>query len=184
MNETIRSILSRRSIKVYKDEQIKGEELEMILLAGKFAPSGMNRQPWHFLVIQDKEILKRIEEIAKKNRPTPAPGPAGQPQGKRPNPIETAPTLIVVFGGPVLTVVHDCTLAMGNMMIAAQSLGIGSNWLHAIVRNVFSTEEGLLLKKEFAVPDDYEPYAAAVFGYMAVEPVQRSPRREDTVTII
>ncbi|MFC1532305.1 nitroreductase family protein [Thermodesulfobacteriota bacterium] len=188
MNETIKSILSRRSIKVYQREQIRGEELEMILLAGKYAPSGMNRQPWHFLVIQEKDMIKRIDEIAKKNRPKnmppPPPGPAGQPMGKRPNPIETAPTLIIVFGGPVLTTIHDCTLAMGNMMIAAQSLGIGSNWLHAIVRNVFSSEEGKFLKKELEVPDDYDPYAAAVFGYKAAEPMQRSPRREGTVTII
>jgi len=189
MNETMKSILTRRSIKEYKPEQIKGEELEMILLAGKYAPTGMNRQPWHFLVVQNKDMIKRLDEIRQKSMPKdmpppPPPGPGGPPMGKRPNQLETAPTLIIIFGEPGVPTIHDCTLAMGNMMIAAQSLGIGSNWLHAFVKDVFVTEEGKAFKKEVGVPDNYEPYAASVFGYKAAEPMQRSPRKEGTVTIV
>lgn len=183
MNETIKSILSRRSIKEYRPEQIKGEELEMILLAGKYAPSGMNRQPWLFLVVQNKDMLAKIGDILQRNRPKNMPAPP--PGQKRPNPLETAPTLIIVFGQDgMFTTIHDCTLAMGNMMVAAASMGIGSNWLHAIVKDLFTTEEGKALKKELGVPEEYVPYAASVFGYKAAEPRQRSPRREGTVKII
>lgn len=182
MNETIRSILSRRSIKEYKPEQIKGEELEIILLAGRYAPSSMNRQPWLFVVIQNSAMLSKIDEIIQKYRPRHMPAP--QPGQKRPNPLATAPTLIVVFGqGDLFTAIHDCTLAMGNMMIAAASLGIGSNWLHAVIKDLFSSEEGKALASELEVPAGHVPYAAAVFGYKAAEPVQRSPRRDGTVRL-
>ncbi len=179
MNETIKSILSRRSVKEYRPEQIKAEELEMILLAGRYAPSGMNRQPWLFVVIQNKDELIKIKEILQKNMPAP---PGG---GRRPHLLETAPTLIIVFGQDgSSTTIHDCTLAMGNMMIAAASLGIGSNWIHAVVKDLFLFEEGKALKKEWGVSDEYVPYAAAVFGYQAKEPLYRPPRKEGVVKII
>lgn len=184
MNETIRSILTRRSVKVYKPEQIKGEELEMILLAGKYAPSGMNRQPWLFTVVQNKDTLLKIDDILQKNRPKDMPAP---PAGaaKRPSLLQSAPTLIIVFGeDDKFTTIHDCTLAMGNMMIAAASMDIGSNWVHAVVKDLFATEEGKALLHEWDVPAHYVPYAAAVFGYQAAEPRQRSPRKEGTVKII
>lgn len=71
MNETIKSILGRRSVKEYRPEQIKAEELEMIILAGRYAPSGMNRQPWLFVVIQNKDELIKIKETLQKNMPAP-----------------------------------------------------------------------------------------------------------------
>ena len=191
MNETIKSILSRRSYKSYKPEQISEEHLQMILEAGKFAPSGMNRQPWHFTVIQSKEKLKEIDETARRSMPknmsappSPPPGPDGKPMPPRKNPMETAPTLIIISGDTeVFTTPCDCVLAMENMFIAAESLGIGSNWLHAIVKDLFYSEEGAGLKKEL-LPEGYVPYAAAVFGYKDGEPMPRQPRKEGTVTII
>ena len=62
MNETIKNILERRSIRAYKDEQIKDEDLETILECGKFAPSANNLQPWHFTVIQNQDLLNWIVE--------------------------------------------------------------------------------------------------------------------------
>lgn len=70
------------------------------------------------------------------------------------------------------------------MMIAAASLGIGSNWIHAVVKDLFLFEEGKALKKEWGVSDEYIPYAAAVFGYQAKEPMYRPPRKEGVVKII
>ncbi|NLY53189.1 MAG: nitroreductase family protein [Firmicutes bacterium] len=182
MNDTIRSILTRRSIKVYRPDQIKGEELEMILLAGKYAASGRNRQPWYFVVVQDKDVLLEINSTILAGRPA-RPTPPGAPQ--RPSLLESAPALIIVFGdSTVPTAIHDCTLAMGNMMLAATSMGLGSNWIHAIVRNLPQTEAGKALFQQWEVPAAYVPYAAAVFGYPGAEPAQRSPRKEGVVKII
>jgi len=179
VNETIKSILTRRSIKVYKPEQIKGEELEMILLAGKYAASGRNRQPWFFLVVQNKEVMLEMDRIIKAMRPAPPDAPT------RASLLESAPTLIVVFADKdVPTAIHDCTLAMGNMMLAATSMGLGSNWIHAVVADLFDTDEGKALLQQWDVPTNYVPYAAAVFGYPAADPIQRSPRRDGVVKII
>ncbi|WP_347460467.1 nitroreductase family protein [Clostridium sp. DMHC 10] len=66
MNEIIKAILSRRSIRKFKSEQISDDELNSILEAGKFAPSAMNQQSWHFTVIQNKEIIAKVNELCKK----------------------------------------------------------------------------------------------------------------------
>ncbi len=65
MNETIKTILSKRSIRAYKQEQIKDENLQLILNAGLFAPSAMNQQSWHFTAVQNKETLQKINQVAK-----------------------------------------------------------------------------------------------------------------------
>src|ERR1035437_9048356 len=65
MSETISTLLSRRSIRTYKDVQIKEEELQTILKAGQYAPSARNDQSWHFTVVQNPEILEKISAIAK-----------------------------------------------------------------------------------------------------------------------
>lgn len=65
MNEIIKNILNRRSVRKYKKEQIKIEELQAILEAGKYAPSAMNQQSWHFTVVQNKEVLRKIDEATK-----------------------------------------------------------------------------------------------------------------------
>ncbi len=63
MNETMNVILHRRSIRAYKPDQISDAELEAILDAGKYAASGNNGQPWHFTVVQSKELLERLQEF-------------------------------------------------------------------------------------------------------------------------
>lgn len=65
MNETLKTILTRRSIRKYKDEQIKEEELQAILEAGRFAPSGLGKQSAYFTVVQNKEMLQKINEVCK-----------------------------------------------------------------------------------------------------------------------
>jgi nitroreductase len=62
MSEAIKVLLNRRSTRVFKDEQIKDEELETILEAGRFAPSAMNQQSWHFTVVQNKEVINTLLE--------------------------------------------------------------------------------------------------------------------------
>lgn len=118
MNETMYTILSRRSIRRYQQEQLKNEALEKILEAGKFAPSGVNQQSWHFTIVQNTEMLERINEGCKKLL---------QRSDSNFSVFYNAPTLIIVSGdSKAITPQYDCTLALGTMFLAAASLGIGS----------------------------------------------------------
>ena len=67
MNETIQTLLKRRSIRAYDATQIPDEDLELILQTGTYAPSGANTQPWHFSVVQNAELLEKLNSIIKEN---------------------------------------------------------------------------------------------------------------------
>lgn len=185
MNETIKNIMNRRSIRNYKEEQIKDEELQAILDAGRFAPSAMNQQSWHFTVIQNKEVLQKIIEAVKtaflnsgnKNFEERA-------KAEDFNPFYKAPTLILVSGDEkAVAPQNDGSLALENMFLAAESLGIGSCWIHSL-NSLFTTEEGKAVKKELGIPEGYNPVGSGVFGYKAVDSPAPAPRKEGTINII
>ncbi|ODA40445.1 nitroreductase family protein [Desulfosporosinus sp. BG] len=185
MNETISTILSRRSIRAYKQEQIKDADLQLILKAGMYAPSAMNQQSWHFTVVQDKDTIqkinqtlrgiflksgnKRFEEMAKSDKF---------------NAFYNAPTWIIISGDEkAIAPQCDCTLAMGNLFLAASSIGIGSCWIHALT-HLSNSEEGKALMNALGIPQGYKIFTSGVFGYAAVETPTAAPRKENTVTII
>lgn len=185
MNETLKSIMSRRSIRKYEQNQIKDEELLTILEAGKYAPSAMNQQPWHFTVVQNKEILQKINEACRaafiksgnKNFEERA-------KAENFSIFYNAPTFIIVSGDEkAIAPQNDCSLALGNMFLAAESLGIGSCWIHAM-NFLFTTEEGKSLKIELGIPEGYSPVGSGAFGYKAVESPSPAPRRNGTVNLI
>jgi len=185
MNETIKNIMNRRSIRKYKEEQIKDEELQAILDAGRFAPSAMNQQSWHFTVVQNKEVIQKIIQAIKtaffnsgnKNFEDRA-------KAEDFNPFYNAPTLIIVSGDEkAIAPQNDGSLALENMFLAAESLDIGSCWIHAL-NSVFSSEESKELKKELGIPEGYNPVGSGVFGYKAVDTPSPAPRKEGTVNII
>ncbi len=189
MNDTLKTILNRRSIRKYTQEQIKEEELQWILEAGKFAPSAANQQPWHFTVVQNKDLMQKISEAC-----IVAVSKSGNRyyeerlkaiKSKKTSLMFNAPTLIVVSGDEKASVpINDCSLAIENMFIAAESLGIGSCWIHAL-SILYSTEEGkVFLTNESIVPKGFTIVGSAAFGYKAVEQPSSAPRREGTVTII
>lgn len=185
MNETLKSIFDRRSIRQYKEEQIREEELKTILEAGKFAPSAMNQQSWHFTVVRNKAMLEKINTLCKtaflksgnerfKERA----------QAENFSPFHNAPTFIIVSGDEnAIAPQNDGSLALGNMFLAAHSLGIGSCWIHAM-NYIFSTEEGKALKKELGILEGYVSVGAGAFGYPAAQAPAPAPRKEGTVNII
>ncbi len=198
LNETINSILARRSFKAFKSDAIPDDVLETIIEAGKYAPTGMNRQPWHFTVIKSdegKQLFKEaidglMAEMAKKGpggpppagapapgaAPAPNPNIAAKPEGE----FRGAPVLIIVsVEEGLFTAFSDGILAMGNMMNAAASFGVMSGWTHMVVKDLITTPEA---KAKFGIPENYEVCAAAFFGYGEGEPKDRGPRREGTVT--
>jgi len=196
INETMKSILARRSYKGFKSDPISDDILETILTAGKYAPTGMNRQAWHFTVVKNeagKEMFKAaVKEILKKRGPV-GPGRPGRPPGPPPpqapgtivlpeEEFRGAPVLIIVSGdASVDTSRADCVLATENMFIAAASFGIMSGWSGMTVKDLFSDPK---VKKQFRIPEGYDVYSAAFFGYPLGEVKDRGPRKEGTVTIL
>lgn len=176
MNETLNTILSRRSIRKYCEKQISEDELNAILKAGKFAPSAMNQQSWHFTVVQNKEILDKINTACKIASKRPADSDISV--------IYNAPTLIIVSEDEkAIAPEIDGALALQNMFLAAESLGIGSCWIHSL-RLLFTVDEGKLLQKSLKIPSGYKIIGSGVFGYKAIEPPKPAQRKENTVNIV
>ena len=171
-NETMQSILARRSCKQFDGRPIGDEQLETIVTAGLYAPTGMNRQPWHFTVIKSREMLEKFGE-ARRSMPLP-PGIPPEIVAKMGDPMRNAPVLILVSAKDGGTSFQDSCLAMENMFIAAASLGIMSGWDHAIVMDLFRHNPDL---KAELIPKGYTLHAAAFFGYPAEQARDRGERK-------
>ena len=169
-NETMRSILARRSYKEFDGRPIGDEELDTIVTAGLYAPTGMNRQPWHFTVIRSKEMLERFG-AARRSLPLPPGVPATAAMG---DPMRNAPVMIIVSAKDGGTSLEDSCLAMENMFIAAASLGIMSGWDHATVLQLFRHDPEL---KAELIPEGYTVHAAAFFGYPGPAVKDRGERK-------
>ncbi len=169
MNETIKTLLSRRSIRKFKPNQIKEEELNTILEAGMYAPSGANQQSALFVVIQDKETLQKISAM----------NAAIWKKGD--DPYYSAPTVILVLADrSKVTPVEDATLALGNMFNAAASLGLGSCWVHR-ARQMFESGEGKELLSKWGITGDYIGVGSCALGYPDCEIPRATPRKEKFV---
>jgi nitroreductase len=180
-NDTILTLIGRRSIRTYKQEQITDEELQTILVSGTFAPSGMDSQPWRFSVVQSKELLDRINNFVKErlvNDDKADQSMIDMVKAEDFSVFYNAPTLIIVSGyNDAPTAQFDCVLAMGNMLNAAASIGVGSCWIHAVSAALNNDPDKDLIR-ELYIPEDYTVFCSAVFGYNAGQPPMPSPRKK------
>jgi len=187
MNQTISTLLRRRSVRSYLPDPIGQEELEQILEAGRYAPTAMNQQPWHFTVIRNPDLLVRLEVACRSaflESSIDALRQVASQEGF--SVFYRAPLLVIVSGDrKALAPQYDCTLAMENMLIAATSLGMGSCWMHAVMM-FYASEKGKKIFHELGIdfPEGHDPLAAAVFGYPAEPLPEAPPRNKDCVTII
>jgi nitroreductase len=185
VNETLKTIKSRRSFRAYKPEQIKDEELQTILEAGRYAPSGGGTQPWHFTVIQRSDVLQKIN-LACKETMLKSGNKMFEERARADNfsIFYHAPTLIIVSGDEkAITPQQDCALALGNMFLAAESIEIGSCWIHALSM-LLNGDAGKELRKELGLPEGYKVQGSGAFGYKPTENPAPAPRKEGAVTII
>ena len=164
MNEVICAIEGRRSIRSYRTDPVP--ELEAVVKAGLMAPSAMNQQSWHFVVISGKGAERyRTYCIEKLGR----------------DPYYGAPAMILVFGKKdAIAPVCDGSLAIGNLLLAAKALGLGSCWIHC-VNDLFKEEAAAA---EWGVPAGYRPVGSVALGFPAGEAPAAKPRKEGTVTRI
>ena len=153
MNQTLQDLKTRRSCRRYRPEQIKESELEQILEAGVFAPTGMGMQSPKIVVVQDKET---IEELSKMN---------AKIMGVTSDPFYGAPTVLIVLADKNRsTYLEDGSLVMGNLMNAAHAVGVASCWIHR-------AKEG-----------DYAGIGHCILGYAAEGgEAPAKPRKEDYV---
>ena len=181
MNEVLKNIYSRRSVRSYSEKKIPEETIREILREGTYAPNGMNVQPLRFAVIENKGRIDHYSAVAKelflaglaKNRPNDAPAPENI-QGmirtlSNPefNLFYHAPVVVFVFTHPsALTPVEDASLAVENMFLYARSLGIGSCWI-GFANSLAHSPEFL---EECQVPADHKLVAQIVLGYPKAEP--------------
>ncbi|WP_077610665.1 nitroreductase [Clostridium sp. Marseille-P2415] len=172
MNETIKNLLERRSVRSYTSKQVAKEVLHTILEAGTFAPSGMNRQPVVMAAVQNPEIRDRLSKLN------------ASVTGTDNDPFYGAPTVIVVLADRTsATYVYDGSVAMANLMNAAHAVGVDSCWVHR-AREVFESEEGKQLLKEWGIQGDYEGIGHCILGYGADEYPQAKPRKEHAIVYV
>ncbi len=185
MNQTVTSILNRRSTRVFSQEQIKEEELKTIVEAGLYAPSAHNHQSWHFTVVQDKQLMDQLSDDAKAAAKHFDDKLIQQMAGNEKFQVfYNAPTAIIVSGEEkAMMPLVDCAVASENMLIAAESIGVGSCWV-AFVAFAFGGEKGKDYLKRLGIPEGYKPYHAVALGYKKTENAKAPARRENTVNYI
>ena len=148
-------ILTRRSIRHYDKKDIPEDILNQVFEAGRNAPSAVNRQPIHFIVVNDEEAKKELSK------------------GMFNRHIKGSPAVIVGCAdvNSVLTgkwAIVDVAIAMQNMVIAAWTLGIGSCWI-----GDFKEKK---VKKLLKIPDKWKVVALVTLGYPAEQPKQRKKK--------
>ena len=170
MNEVINNIIKRRSIKKYKSDMIPRETLEKILEAGTYAPTGMNRQSPIIVAITNKEVRDSLSELNANIM-----GRDGI------DPFYGAPVVVVVLADKsVRTYKYDDSLVMGNLMLAADSLGLGSCWIHR-AKEEFETEEGKQILRNLGIEGDYEGIGQCILGYIDGEYPEVRPRKDNYI---
>ena len=145
------AILTRRSIRKYTDKKISEDSISTMLQAAMYAPSAMNQQPWHFIVVDDAGILKKLSKI--------------HPYGKM---LSDASHGILVCGDEKLQLTEDywpvdCANATQNLLLSAHGLGLGAVWL-----GVYPREERMKdMRNVFHLPGHIFPFAMISLGYPA-----------------
>ncbi len=174
MNETIQTLINRRSIRSYTSQQISEEDLQLILKAGEYAATGKSMQPVTMVVVQDKDTIAQLTAMNAKIL------------GIDVDPMYGAPTIIVVLSDPQISPVNywsDGCLVMGNLMNAAASLGLGSCWINR-AKEEFESPEGKALLKKWGLPEHLVGIGHCIVGYAAKPAAPPKPRKADFVKYV
>jgi len=185
MNETLKNIRNRRSTRAFLPEQLKDVDMQAILDAGIYAPSASNQQPWHFTVVQNKDLIDRLSVAFK--------AVAGKSnneyirrfaENEKFHVFYNAPTVVLVSGDEKNNYASvDCAAAVENMLIAAESLEIGSCWI-GLIAILLNSEEGLEFVKELGIPEGFKQIHAVCLGHKKINITNAPARKENTVNYI
>lgn len=168
MNKTIEDIMTRRSVRKYKPEQITRDELDIVLNAGVVAPTAKNLQSPIIVAVQNREEIAHLSKLNAAVMNVDA------------DPFYGAPTVLIILAdahNP--NAVPDGALVMGNLLNAAHAIGLGSCWINR-AREVFASDEGKALLKKWGIEGDYIGVGNCILGYPDEEP-EMKPRKDNYV---
>ena len=170
MASTLEDLKNRRSCRSYQPRQNTEEELQQVLEAGTYAPTGRGAQAPIIVVVQDKET---IAALSRQNAAI-----MGNPEA---DPFYGAPTVLIVLADKSRpTYLYHGSCVMDNLLNAAQAVGLGACWIHR-AKEEFESEEGKALLKQWGIQGDYEGIGHCVLGYRADAVPAPAPRKENYV---
>ena len=168
MNDALQNLITRRSCRAYTDKPVDPKSLEEILKAGTYAPTGMGKQSPIIVVIETPETLAKVEKLNA--------AVVGNPEAHT---FYGAPMAVVVFGDPTLPFgIADGNLVIGNLLNAANAVGVDSCYIWR-AKESFESEEGKMLKKKWGIPDQYVGIGNVILGYGTPEGKKAAPARKD-----
>ncbi len=169
MLETLNDLRTRRSVRAFKPEQITEAELNAVLEAGTFAPTGRGLQSPIIIVLQKREDIAALSRLN------------AQILGSSADPFYGAPTVLVVLAKRDRTThVLDGAAVLTNLLNAAHAVGLGSCWIHR-AKEEFESEEGKQMLEKWGVADEYEGVGHCILGYAAAENKPAAPRKADYI---
>lgn len=156
MNETLNVLKTRRSCRNFIADKMPSEaDLNAIIEAGTFAPSGMGRQPVKIIAVTNKDLRDKISAENAKI------------MGADMDPFYGAPVILIVIADKTSgTYVYDGSLVMGNLLNAAKSVGLSSIWIHR-AKEEFESDFGKKILKDLGIEGDYEGIGHVALGYPA-----------------
>ena len=170
--EALEALYTRRSIKAFTDEMPSQADIDKITKAGMAAPTGMGAQSPLIVVVKNKAVR---DELSRMN---------AEVMGTHADPFYNAPVIIVVLADKTRgTYMYDGSLVMGNMLNAAHAVGLGACWIHR-AKEVFASERGKALLKEWGIEGDYEGIGHIALGYANIQPKPAKPRKDGYVRVI
>ncbi len=174
MNQTIKDMLERRSIRKFKPDMVEKELIDQIIEAGLYAASGVGRQSTRIIAVTNKELRDKISRDNQKI--------GGWKDGF--DPFYGAPVILIVLAEKDwVTSVYDGSLVMGNLMLAAHTLGLGSCWIHR-AKEEFEMDEYKALLSNLGLEGEFEGIGHCALGYVDGEQPQAAPRKENHVFFI
>ena len=169
MNEVIQAMVQRRSCRKYQKKEVPAELLDQVLLAGTYAASGMGRQSGKIVALTNPEDVAYLEKLN------------NAVMGKEGHPFYGAPVVLVVLAdSDVPTWQEDGSLVMGNLMLAAHSVGLASCWIHR-ARQEFDSPEGKELLKKWGIPESYRGIGHCILGYAEGDLPAAKERKADFI---
>ena len=180
-NPVIENIMARRSVRAYKDQAVPRELLEQVVECGINAPNAMNAQQWEVRVVESKEWIEKATEAYKlAAKGTPAEKSMNDPSFK--NMFRNAPVVIFIGCKSGKYTPVDCGLMAENMMLAAQSLGLGTVCMGGPI-GFFLQPAGEPFLKTLSFSEGYEPLICIGIGYADEEPAAK-PRNKEVIKYI
>ncbi len=172
MNEVFNKIQTRRSIRKYKPDMLPKDLLDQIITAGTWSATGRNLQSPIILAITNREMRDRLSQLN------------AAVMGATNDPFYGAPVVLVVLADKSCpTYIYDGSMVIGNMMLAAHELGVGSCWIHR-AKEVFESPEGKGILCDLGIEGDYEGIGNCILGYPDGEYPAPRDRKENWVYYI